>query len=130
MIGALGTIPFEVSEKVIRTFSDFSRTTAGRWTSHEILGRKPKTQFLGPGLDRITFSIRLDVRFGVRPEEEINKLMELARVGKAVPFVIGGKGYGTGLWTIQSVEQTWGHVDNKGKVLIATANLTLEEYVK
>lgn len=130
MIGVLGTIRFEVSDKRIRTFTDFSRTISGRWTAHEVLGKKPKSQYLGPALDQVTFSMSFNARWGVRPDQELYRLYELVRLGKAVPLILGGKIYGSGLWVVKSVEQHLDQVDNKGRVLRASANVSLEEYVK
>lgn len=47
MIGTLGTkIVFEVSAEQVLTFESLSREVAGRWAAHEILGAKPKTEYL------------------------------------------------------------------------------------
>lgn len=51
MIGTLGRkIIFEVSDNRVLTFESMSRDVSGRWTEHEVLGVKPKAEFLGPGL--------------------------------------------------------------------------------
>nr|WP_240479661.1 phage tail protein [Paenibacillus wynnii] len=36
---------------------------------HDIIGQKPKTQWLGPGLDTITFTMWFDARYGLNPEK-------------------------------------------------------------
>lgn len=54
MIGTLGRkIIFEVSDNRVLTFESMSREVSGRWTEHEVLGVKPKAEFLGPGLQTI-----------------------------------------------------------------------------
>ncbi|MFW5433697.1 phage tail protein [Paenibacillus apiarius] len=129
-IGSLGPIVFVVSPKVIRTFNDFSRSSSGRWANHEVLGKKPLSQWIGSGLDTISFTIRFDARYGMQPRKELDRLVELERKGKAMPLIIGGKGVGVGLWKITSLEQTWLDIDARGNVLLATASISLEEYVK
>lgn len=129
-IGNLGPVVFVVSDKTMRTFSEFSRSSAGRWANHEILGKKPKSQYIGPGLDTVSFVMRFDANFGINPRKELDRLTELDREGKALPLVIGDKGVGVGLWVITGLEQQWTRIDNRGNVLIATANITLQEYVK
>ncbi|GKS14796.1 hypothetical protein YDYSY3_57960 [Paenibacillus chitinolyticus] len=129
MIGALGDIVFIATAETLRTFDEFKRSSASRWGKHEILGKKPKTQWVGPGLDTISFSMRFDVRYGVNPRVELDKFVAIERDGKALPLTIGGKGLGVGLWIITSLEQSWGTIDNRGNVLTATANISLEEYV-
>lgn len=130
MIGSLGPVVFEVSADLLRTLSEFTRNSAGRYARHEVLGKKPLTQFIGPGLDTVSFSVRFDARLGINPRKELDQLTELDRKGKAVPLMIGDKGVGVGLWVITGLEQTWDEIDAKGNVLAATVNITLEEYVK
>ncbi len=129
MIGVLGNVVFVASADTIRTFEDFSRSLAGRWAKHEIIGQKPKSEYIGPDLDTISFKMRFDVMYGMNPRKEMDALLELARSGKAVPLVIGGKGLGVNKWVVKSVDQEWVRVDNRGNVLVGIANVTLEEYV-
>lgn len=129
MIGALGDIVFIATAETLRTFTDFKRSSASRWGKHEILAKKPKTQWVGPGLDTISFTMRFDVRYGINPRKELDKLVATEREGKALPLTIGGKGLGVGLWIITSLEQSWDTVDSRGNILTGTANISLEEYV-
>jgi hypothetical protein len=129
LIGALGNVVFVVSADIIRTFEDFERNTEGRWAKHDIHLAKPKSEFLGPDLDTISFSMRFDVAYGINPRKEMEALMELVRSGKAVPLVIGGKGLGVNLWKVKSLKQKWIHIDNRGNVLVGIVEVVLEEYV-
>lgn len=129
MIGALGDVVFITSADTIRTFDSFSRDSAGRWAKHEIIAQKPKTEYIGPDLDTISFNMRFDVMYGMNPRKEMDALVELARSGKAVPLVIGGKGLGVNKWVVKSVSQQWTRVDNRGNVLVGVVHVTLEEYV-
>jgi phage protein U len=129
MIGSLGDVVFVVSAETMRTFDDFQRNTESRWGKHDIIGQKPKSEYLGPGLDTISFNVRLDASFGINPRKEMDALVELTRSGKAVPLIIGGKGLGINLWIIKSLSQKWTTVDNRGNVLIGSVDIELEEYV-
>lgn len=129
-IGSLGTVVFVVSPEAMRTFREFTRNSAARYAKHDIIGKQPKTQFLGPGLDTISFNMWFDAQFKLNPRKELDKLIELSRKGKALPLTIGGKGLGTGLWVITGVNQSWTQIDNAGNVLKAEAAVSLEEYVK
>lgn len=129
MIGSFGDVVFIATPETIRTFTDLSRSSAGRWGKHEILGQKPISQFIGPGLDTITFNMRFDSRYGLNPRKELDALVGLERSGKAVALTIGGKGLGTGLWIITSLSQTWDVVDNNGNVVVGNASISIEEYV-
>ncbi|GAV21617.1 phage tail protein [Carboxydothermus pertinax] len=129
MIGALGDVVFVVSDKTIRTFDDFERSAEGRWAKHDIHLAKPKLEFLGPELETISFSMRFDVSYGINPRKERDRLAKLARSGKAVPLVIGGKKLGDKLWVVKSVKEKWNNVDNRGNVLVSVIEVELEEYV-
>ncbi|CAH1058845.1 phage tail protein [Paenibacillus pseudetheri] len=129
-IGSLGPVVFVVSEGATRTIDEFTRNTAGRWAQHDIIGKKPKKEWLGPGVDSVSFSVRFDARFGLNPRKELDRLIELERSGKALPLIIGRKGVGTGLWIIADISQAWESMDNIGNVLTSNVNITLEEYVK
>lgn len=129
MIGSLGSVVFVASADTIRTFEDFSRNTASRWAKHELILQKPKSQYLGPDLDIVKFKVKFDVKYGMDPRTELNALLDLARSGKAIPLVVGGKGMGVNLWVIKSVNQEWNYVDNRGNLLVGTADIELEEYL-
>ncbi|MFH5187102.1 phage tail protein [Paenibacillus sp. TAB 01] len=129
MIGAFGDVVFIATAETLRTFEDFSRKSSARWAKHEILLRKPKSQFLGPDLDTISFKMRFDVSYGVKPRDEMEKLLVMNRNGEVADLTIGGKSLGEGLWAITSLEQSWDHIDTNGNVLIATASIELEEYM-
>lgn len=129
-IGSLGPVVFVVAEGAVRTIEDFNRSASGRWAQHDILGKKPKKEFLGPGVDSVSFSVRFSAAFGLKPRAELDRLTELERAGKALPLIIGRKGVGVGLWVITSLSQDWTTLDNIGNVVDSQATLTLEEYVK
>lgn len=130
-IGSLGNVVFEVSHEKVRTFEELTRTSTPRWATHEVIGKRPLLQFIGPGLDTSSLTIRFDVRFGVNPRKEIAQLVEYERLGKALPFLLGGKPVGKGgMWVITGLEQEWTSIDNRGNLLAATVNLSLEEYAK
>ncbi|MEC2128128.1 phage tail protein [Brevibacillus centrosporus] len=129
-LGNLGPVVFVATQETLRTFQEFTRSSASRYADHEILGKKPKSQWIGPGLDTISFSMAFDALYGLNPRKELNQLVELERSGKALPLAIGGVGIGVYMWSITALEQKWDVIDNQGYVWKATANITLKEYVK
>lgn len=129
MIGSLGDVIFETSTEKILNFDDFKYQVSGRWSKHDVLAAKPKSQFTGPELDTVSFTMRFDVMLGVNPKEMLDKLSRLVAKGEAVLLIIGGKPLGSDKWTIESINQSWKTVDNKGNILVATADVTLKEYV-
>jgi phage protein U len=128
-LGSLGDIVFIVTDYKIRTFTDFRRTSNDRWAANEIINQKPRSQFLGPGLDTIDLTVRVDASYGLNPRQEVDKLVDYSRKGKVMPFIIGNKGLGVKWWKITNLTQEWRNVNNKGQLLSASYSLTLEEYV-
>lgn len=130
MIGAFGEINFLVSDDKIRTFDELTRTVSGRWVDHEILGKKPMTQYIGANLDEISFVMEFNAFYGLDVEYETDRIVKMVREGKAYPLTIGNKGLGMNKWTLRSAEIAYTTIDARGRMLIAGVNVTLKEYVK
>lgn len=128
-IGTLGDIVFIVTSSKVRTFSGFSRTTTDRWANNDIIHKKPRSQFLGPGLDTFEMTVRVDARLGLNPRAEVDKLVAYSREGKVLSLVIGGKGMGVNKVKITNLVQNWNTLDHRGNLLSAEYTITLEEYV-
>jgi phage protein U len=130
MIGFFGDIIFETNDKRILTFQGFNRSSAGRWGKHDVIGRKPASEFIGPNLDKITFTVLLNGNHGVKPRYEMERWLYKERDGVAEPLVINNKGLGVDMWVVKSVSQMWNVILNKGEVLSGSVDVELEEYVE
>lgn len=128
MIGTLGEIVFEVSSDKVLTFDNLKRKGSGRWATHDIVGKKPVREFIGQGLESISFTMQLSAFLGVTPLDEINKLRELRDKGTAVELVLDGSSVGDNLWTIEDLSEDWRRVDNNGKLIYADLDVSLQEY--
>lgn len=121
------SVVFQASADLIRTWHDAKRTVAARWHEHEVHLAKPRSEFLGPGLDAITFSMRFDAAHGVVPRDELRDLRKLCGTGEILQFTIGGELVGD--FTLRDVADEWKSFDARGVLLIAIASITLKEYV-
>lgn len=128
-IGALGDIAFEASVFKILTFDKLKRTGKGRWTEHNIIGEKPKLEFLGPSLEEINLDIHLNSLFNVIPEDELQRLRHYRDTGEVLTFVLGNKVVGKGKYVIMGVDETHTAYSHKGKLIKADASISLKEYV-
>lgn len=129
-IGNLGNlITFRVSDKQVLTFQDFKQTVSGRWATHERIGKKPQSEFLGAELRRVTFQIELFAQKEIRPRKIIKEIEQAIETGKAMKLVIGGKPIGRHKWKIINMSEVWDVLMLGGKLYQATISLTLEEYV-
>lgn len=130
MIGLFGDIIFESSDNRILTFQGFKRDSGGRWNTHDVIGKKPTSEFIGPGLDKISFTINLNGNNGVKPRYEMERWLRKERSGVAEQLVIGNKVLGVDKWVIKSVSQMWNVILNKGEVFSGNVDIELEEYVE
>jgi phage protein U len=130
MIGTLGEVVFEVSTSKVKTFDGMKRSGTGRWATHDIIGQKPVMEYLGPGIEQISFTMRLDVFLGVNPSEELAVLRQMRDTGEAVSFVLEGQPVTDNLWVIESLSEDYPAIDNAGRILVANVDINLKEYVK
>lgn len=128
-IGTLGDIVFEVSDEMVKTFSNYSRKTSPRIAAHEIIGQKNVTEFLGPSIDSISFNIRLSAYFGIDPKEEADKLRTIAQKGEQMEFIIADAPVSECKWVIESMDETAAAHDGKGNIVQSDIHLTIREYV-
>lgn len=129
-IGTLGGISFHVSAwNDVYTFDELSRSAKTRTASHEVIGQKPLTEYLGPDLQTLTLKIKLHASRGVKPRNEIDRLIEYCEGGKVLTFTVGGQKVGKNKWLIESVGEAVKYYDMKGSILAADVDLSLKEYV-
>ena len=82
----------------------------------------------GGGRRKVTFTIKLDARHGIRPRTTIDQIEKHVRSGTPESLIIGGKKVGSSKMTINSISETWDEVWNRGELVRASLDLTLEEY--
>lgn len=129
MIGSFGNIVFETSDKRIYNFSGFTRETGGRFAAHEVIGKKPQSEFIGPGLDNISFTVNINGMYGMSPRKEMDRWCELANKGEAYTLVIGDKALGTDKWVVKTISEAWNTILNNGKLISGKIDISLEEYI-
>jgi len=127
-IGKLGKlVTFKTSDDEILNYNNFSREISGRWVTHDPIGKKTKSEYLGAGHGTITFTIELNAMFGVKPWKVMHKLRKAAVNGKVYPLIIGRHKVGKRKWYISRMGEMHNIVLDRGEILSATVELTLEE---
>ena len=128
-IGNFGeTIVFSVSSSKILTPKDMKRTVSARWEQHKILGKAPKSEFVGQNAPETTMTVVLSAEHGVKPRSTLGKIEKAIKAGTVNWLVIGGKFVGGRKMYISSCSETWDEIWNKGELVKATVNLTFVEY--
>lgn len=125
-LGTWGPVTFEASADVLRTWRDAERSGGARWAEHEVIAAKPVTEFIGPGLDTISLSVRLDLERGIVPRDELRQLREQRDLGANHDLIIGGELVGT--FTLRELDEEWTRFDSRGVLRLAVVKLSLKEY--
>ena len=105
LIGVFGPMVFEVSGHRVRTFSEYSEKSAGRWTEHEPINIAPISEFLGPGLDELSLKITFTRLLGGEDPSAMYELLRwIARTGQHYPFITGNVPLSMNDWRIDSID--------------------------
>lgn len=123
-----GDIRFSVSGRKQLSFRDMKRTSSARWASHNIIGKRPKTEFLGPGMDEVTLEIVLSAEMGVRPRSEMAKFRSACKKGEVHYLYINGKKVCRNKMAITAVSESWDEIWSQGELARAAVAVTFSEY--
>ncbi len=128
-IGYMGDIVFISSADYFLTPSNYNRESSGRWAEHELLMRKPVSQFGGPGLEKLSFDILLDAGHGISPDEQLKKLRKMRDTGAVFPLVIGGKPVSQSSWRLDSLKESDHFFTANGQLQQCKVAVQLTEYM-
>lgn len=128
VVAQWGDIQFAVSSERVFSFRNMKRSYSGRWADHNIHGKRPKSEFQGPGLDEISVEVILDAELGVNPRSKMREFRGAAKNGLVAYFYVGGKKVAVNKFRIVSGTENWNEIWNRGELVRATAQLTFKEY--
>ena len=127
-IGTFGNVVFETSNDLVRTFKDMTRDTNVRLASHDIIGKKPVIEWIGPGTDTIKFSMQFNSLLGVEPKDEEKKLRDMAQIGKVAHIIVGGEPISDYKFIIESISSSGRIYDRDGNLIKSMVDITVKEY--
>lgn len=130
VVGCLGDMVFQVSEKTIETIDNVVWSGSARYAVHQRHGMNALTEFTGVDPDKISFTMLLSVELGADIIPELVKLWDMERGGKAVPLVIGEKAYGKYRWNLLRHNAKYTRHDKLGNPTEAEVSVELQEYLK
>ena len=128
IIGSWGDITFSVSRQTVKTFDGMKWDGGAKFATHERHLKEPLLEFTGTEVESVPFTMFFSVFLGVNPIAEVSKVMKAMRRGEAHRLVIGPKAYGTGRWVITKVSNSLERYDNRGNLLVASVNVTMNSY--
>lgn len=130
IVGALGEIVFEVSERVVRTAKDLSWSGAARIATHARHNYHSLTEYTGIEPDKYSLSMQLSKYLGTDPLTELRKLWKYEREGIPVTLVLGDHVYGKNKWLVSSHNTDMETFDQTGTVTACTVAVNLVEYLE
>ncbi|EED9388557.1 phage tail protein [Salmonella enterica subsp. enterica] len=125
LIGLYGKMPFVASSLVVNTFTAFKRKSSRRIAKHEVIGKKPVLEDIGPDLDSISFLMRLDTNLGVLPLVTLNALRAVHSAFESNPMVIGAQYFGN--FVITDIDEGWKYFGPLGSPRVIEVALTMTE---
>lgn len=128
LVGFLGGTPFVVSRPYVYTFDGYGRSGTARYAKHELIGKKPVLEFIGPDIEEISFNMKLRSEHGISPRIELEKLRKYRDTGKVMQLVLGGKVVGKHQWVIESIGETVNFWSMSGQILSCDVDIKLKEY--
>lgn len=119
---------FTVSDKEIFTPSNLTGSTGSDWVTHEVIGKKAKSQWIGPKLKKYDLDILLRTQDGVNPRSTLEYFQEIAESQKVDWFIIGGRPLSPNPFKLVSISDEWDAVLNGGILVECKVSLSIEEY--
>lgn len=121
-------VVFSVDDTKIFSPNNIQHTKSARWNTHKIIGRKPKSEFVGPDMGQVTMSIKLAATLGVKPSDTLTAIENALDSGKVNVLKIGNRRIGKYQYAITSISESYNVIYNGGQIAEATIDITFSEY--
>lgn len=125
-VGSLGELPFVCSQDKVRTFKDLTRDLGARWAKHEVIGKKPVLEYVGPELMSASLTIRFDLSLGISPEEGLDRLKRMLENKLYKTLIVGEETLGR--FVIESISEERKFHARDGLCIVAEATINLTEW--
>lgn len=125
-IGSLGELSFYCSADKVRTFRDLTRDLGARWAKHEVIGKKPVLEYVGPELMSANLTIRFDLSLGISPEEGLDRLKRMLENKLYKTLIVGEETLGR--FVIESISEERKFHARDGLCIVAEATINLTEW--
>lgn len=129
-IGALGPIPFFVSDEAVQTIRNVTWSGAGTYAAHNRIGYTTLVEATGSDADTISFEMLLSADLGVNPWDAIKAFLTAERDQTAMQLTIGDHGYGRYRWLIASHNINMTKFDSFGRLVEVLISIKLVEYLR
>lgn len=128
VIASFGGLVFLVNPQKIFPLQNLKQEISGEWGTHDVIGKKARSEFLGPGIRQMTFDVTIDAMLGFKPHSVIKKMNKMVEEGKVSNFMLGTHKIGKGKWKMEKVSEDFSLIYSEGQLVRAKGNITLSEY--
>ena len=128
-LGYLEDIQFRVNSIKLLTFKDLTFQKTAKFQHHEVIGKKPLSEFLGQDLEKLSFSIDLYEGLIVSVKEQLEILNNYHKEGRPLEFVVGTSSFGLDKWVITDLSESYNQIYRNGAITQVSADISLEEYI-
>lgn len=122
MYAVLGKIEFEVASGI----TGMEQRSTADWAEHSLIQGKPLLEWIGDGLDELSFSMQLHPWLG-DPEARLRTLREAKSKHEPMAFVLGSGEY-VGAFVITDISNTPRRTSADGRLYSSNVQVTLREY--
>ncbi|MBV1702637.1 MAG: phage tail protein [Hyphomicrobiales bacterium] len=103
-----------IFETLGTSLDEIEHDGGGRWAEHEIIGRRPASQFLGPDMEKVTLKgCSWPWLAGGGPAAQVAAMRAEAEAGSQFPL-LSMSGDVAGLFHLKSISSTGQHLDAGG----------------
>lgn len=127
-IGYMGSIPFIVSSRYLRTPSNLQCDLDSRWEDHKIIYQKPVSEFIGPNLKTLSFELVLTAQHNIGIKKDLETLEQMCSNGVVFPLIIGMRPFSQNYWRLDSMSVTDTYFSSTGQWIWAKVAVKLTEY--
>lgn len=128
-IGSFMGQVFTVSDRRILTPNNLKGGAGSDWATHEVVGGKPRSEWLGPKLRNYTFDLLLRTSDGINPRDVLERLRTAAETQSTDWFIVGNRPISQNPFKITDLSEEWDTVLVGGWLAECKVTLTIEEYV-
>ncbi len=130
VVGAFGSLVFQVSERTIQTIDSAEWSGSARYAVHQRHNQNALTEFAGLDPDKFKFSMTLLRELGASVMYSLTLLWDYQRKGEAHHLVLGDKCYGKSRWAVASHNIALKQYDRRGNLTAAEVTVELLEYLR
>lgn len=128
-VGTYGDVVFSVGHLRVLTPSNVSGEIGADWATHEVVGGKSRSQYIGPALRTYQMDLKLSASFGVNPRMMLTRLHEMCENGEVHYLIIGPAPLSTNKFKLTSLSETWDVIARMGILTECTVTASFEEYI-